>query len=297
MKKGVLIAVILAVIAASAAGGYLLYRKSAGSTSAGGDLGAVTQGQATTLSAADKARLTAERRHLWREASYADIRQKAQEGNAMAQRRLSEIYEDCLSYRSGLNTNLTIVSQMSTVQPNVRATVEAILAERERMCPYADAEMRARGTGVAAYWLHQSAKRGDLTAEIRYFTRSVPQVKVQQTVYLVNKVAASGDPDAIFEVSSLLGRTGGHWPDQSLRAAFEGPYADQAWAIAACREGLDCARGSRVIKLMCLSMFACQYPDYETLLFSQTTYSGKKPEVDAVVNLIRQQILAKGRAN
>ena len=46
----------------------------------------------------------AHRRHLWREASYIEIRQAATDGDLVAQRRLSEVYEDCRALDGGMGS-------------------------------------------------------------------------------------------------------------------------------------------------------------------------------------------------
>lgn len=290
MKKGTLIAAALAAVAAIAAFAYFLFRSPEHSAAEQAEA-LLHDAPGPALTPEQKARRVADHRRLWREADYAEIRRRAQEDDVLAQRRLAEIMEDCLSYRGQMSTNLNIVTQMRGMQPATRASVENILRDRQRFCPYADAELKARGAELSNYWLHRSAKGGDLASEIRYFSRTVPQVKIEQFNYLVGEVARSRDPDAIFEVSALLARTVGVWPDPTQKAAFEGTAAEQAWAIAACREGLDCTRGSRVMNLMCLSMFACQYPDYETLVFAQPSYAAQRQDIEKTIALIRQRIL------
>ncbi len=265
MKKGVVIALCAAVVAIGAGGAWWWLgrdRVSSPDTSA----------RETSLSPAQRAERAerikqsiARRRELWREASYVDIRQTAIDGDQVAQRRLSEVYEDCHMLDVSMNRTLLLLSNLAQGSPRFEPTVSAILRDRVRLCAQAQADS-AKNPALAEYWLHRSAKSGDAVSEMRYFSRSVPKLSHSQYQYFIDKARTSGDPDAIFELSLLLPKLDGQWPDPVQAPAFEGTTAEQAWILAACRAGYDCARGSRLMNLICLSTLSCAQSSFEGFL-------------------------------
>ena len=261
MKKGVLIALCVAVVAVAGGVWWWMGR---------GDVAESADGSASTvLTAAEMAARTenirqgiARRRVLWREASYIEIRQAAMDGELVAQRRLSEVYEDCLVLEGSMRSSLTLLTQLGNGNPRFAPAAVAILRDKDRLCVQAKADL-ANTPEAPSYWLHKSAKAGDLVSEIRYFSRTVPKLSHSQYQYFIDKIRVSGDPDAIFELSLILSKLDGPWPDPTQASAFSGTSAQQAWVLAACRAGYDCARGSRLMNMLCLNILSCAEPDYQ----------------------------------
>lgn len=274
MKKSVVVAVCAIVVAVVAAGGWWWSARNAAPVADTPDAG---DRPSKPLSAAQRAERSerikqgiARRRHLWREASYIEIRQMAMDGDLVAQRRLSEIYEDCRAFEGGMRTGLQLVGQLAASDRAAAITVAAIHHEKARLCGQAIADLR-KNPAAADYWLHKSAQSGDLVSEMRYFSRTVPKLSLSQHRYFIDKARESGDPDAIFELSLLLPKLDGRWPDPAQAPAFEGPAIEEAWIVAACRAGYDCARGSRLMTLICLNVFVCNQPDYQRHIGSAGT--------------------------
>ncbi len=284
MKKGVVIA-LCAVVVVAAAG---VWWWKAGDRAS--DRDAADRADAARLNPAEMAaraerigKSVAHRRHLWRDASYVDIRQAAMDGDLVAQRRLSEVYEDCVVLDGSMRRSLIMLAQLANGNPSFEATVVGILRDKNRLCVQAKADL-ARNPGAADYWLHRSAKSGDVVSEMRYFSRTVPKLSHSQYQYFIDKVRLTGDPDAIFELSLLLPKFDGSWPDRAQAPAFQGPTAEQAWVLAACRAGYDCARGSRMMNIVCLTMLSCVQPDYERYL--------AESDSDPAARALRQRQLA-----
>lgn len=288
MKKSVVIALCVAVIVLGAGGAWWWMGRDRGlpSPSSSSTPGVVN----TAVSPAQRAQRTerinqsiAHRRRLWREASYIDIRQAAIDGDLVAQRRLSEVYEDCRMFDVSMNRTLVMLSNLAKGNPRYAPTVSGMLGDRARLCVQAEADL-AKNPGAAEYWLHRSAKSGDAVSEMRYFSRSVPKLSQTQYQYFIDKARTSGDPDAIFELSLLLPKLDGKWPDAIQGTAFEGGTAEQAWILAACRAGYDCARGSRLMNLVCLSTLSCAHSSFEGYLDESVS--------DPAQRALRQQQLA-----
>ena len=290
MKKGVLIALCVTVVAA--AGGVWWW-------TGRGDVAESTDRPASTVPSAAEMAARAEKiqqgiaRHrvLWREASYIEIRQAAMDGELVAQRRLSEVYEDCLVLNGAMRRSLELLAQLANGNPRFQETVVGIFREKNRLCVQALADL-AKNPAAADFWLHKSAKNGDIVSEMRYFSRSVAKLSHSQYQYFIDKVRVSGDPAAIFELSLLLPKLEGQWPDPAQASAFKGSAAEQAWVMAACRAGYDCARGSRLMNVICLTMLSCSQPDYERHLAELNSDPALRGQRQQQLALIEGSILA-----
>ena len=274
MRKSVVVAACAVVVAVVAAGAWWWSARNAAPVADTPDAGdrpskPLSAAQLTERSERIKQGI-AHRRHLWREASYIEIRQAAMDGDLVAQRRLSEIYEDCRAFEGGMRTGLQLVEQLAASDRAAATTVAGIKQEKARLCGQAVADLR-KNPAAADYWLHKSAKSGDLVSEMRYFSRTVPKLSHSQHQYFIDKTRESGDPDAIFELSLLLPKLDDRWPDRAQAPAFEGLSVEEAWIMAACRAGYDCARGSRLMTLICLNVFVCNQPDYQRHIASAGT--------------------------
>ncbi len=294
MKKGVVVAVSVAVVAVVVAAGWWW---SARDPAPALEIPDAVGPPAQTLTAAQRAERSerikagiAHRRKLWREASYVEIRQAAMDGDLVAQRRLSEVYEDCRALDGGMRTGLQLLEQLAASDPGAAPAIAEINRDKARLCGQASADLR-KNPAAADYWLHKSAKSGDLVSEMRYFSRTVPRLSHGQYRYFIDKARETGDPDAIFELSLLLPKLDGAWPDPVQAPAFEGPSAEEAWIMAACRAGYDCARGSRLMRLICLNVFACTQPDYPRHIASAGT-PGQHAQRQRLLALIEGSILA-----
>ena len=290
MKKGVLIA--LCVVVAAVAGGVWWVVRDRDAPKTVGE--AVATGPSAAESAARAERIkqsTARYRHLWRDASYIEIRQAAMDGDLVAQRRLSEVYEDCIVLNGAMRRSLGLLAQLANGNPRFEATVVGIFRDKNRLCVQAQADL-ARNPAAAEFWLHKSAKSGDLVSEMRYFSRSVAKLSHTQYQYFIDKIRVSGDPAAIFELSLLLAKLDGRWPDATQAPAFEGSAAEQAWVLAACRAGYDCTRGSRLMNVICLTMLSCAQPDYERHLAELGSDPALRAARQQKVVLIEANILA-----
>ena len=291
MKKGVLIA--LCVVVAAVAGGVWWVVRDRDAPKTVGE--AVATGPSAAESAARAERIkqsTARYRHLWRDASYIEIRQAAMDGDLVAQRRLSEVYEDCIVLSGAMRRSLGLLAQLANGNPRFEATVVGIFRDKNRLCVQAQADL-ARNPAAAEFWLHKSAKSGDLVSEMRYFSRSVAKLSHTQYQYFIDKIRVSGDPAAIFELSLLLAKLDGRWPDATQAPAFEGSAAEQAWVLAACRAGYDCTRGSRLMNVICLTMLSCAQPDYERHLAELGSDPALRAARQQKVALIEANILAR----
>lgn len=298
MRKGVVIAVVgVALVGVAAVAGWWMFGR--GSAGTGEAVPVATVKARPVAVIADPAKRAegirahmARFRHLWREASYTEIRQLAADGDALAQRRLSEIYEDCLAYAGPLRSSLEMLRDMAKNEPASKQAIAGIYNDRNRLCMPAAADLQ-RDMKMGEYWLHRSAKAGDQVAEMRFFSRSVPVLSQKHLKHFLDNVRANGHPDAMFEMSLLLPRvdTRTPWPDPAQAPALHGAQAEQAWAIAACRAGFDCSRGSRLMTVVCVNALSCTHDSYERHLMASHAFPPQRARVEAVIALINGNLL------
>ena len=158
-------------------------------------------------------------RYWWREASYVEIRQAAMDGDRVAQRRLSEVYEDCMAFRGPLSNNMKMLARLSSADLHSKAAIRGVFDDFRRMCVQADADL-TKNPQSAVYWLHRSAKAGDLTAQMRYVNRTSKWVSEARVRYFIEEIANTGDPDALFEMVSLVPRMRDAWSEPEQAMAF-----------------------------------------------------------------------------
>lgn len=219
---------------------------------------------------------------------YATVRKKAHDGNPLAQRQLYEIYERCLQMKTA--SALPYLTQMATVDKRLAATLGDIQADYRRRCGGAAG---AEASGKAyAFWLRRSAQSGDLVSEMRVASRTatapMPAAQLQD---FIRRAALSGDPAAIMEIGTLLPDVKETWPDTITAPAIKDDLAGHAWVILACRAGMDCNYGSRVMTNVCLSSMSCHYENYEAFLYSDAVPPTSRRKVEFLVALIQQGLL------
>lgn len=199
--------------------------------------------------------------------SFFEIKSAALGGDPVAQRRLSELYEDCLPYSLNRNAYLSEVGNLIERNPATAAAARRLLSERVAQCDAVD-DGQPIPSDAYRLWLEQSANRGDLIAEIRLTSRSVTSLDPDYAARLLERARSSRDPNALLELSSLVGR----FPEGAageLAGLVGNPHAEFGWMIAACRAGADCGPKSRLMTSMCLGMGVCGDGGYEALILAQ----------------------------
>ncbi len=231
----------------------------------------------------------AQYKQVWHVDDYAAVRKKAQDGNPLAQRRLYEIYEYCLDIRS--STTVPLLRQMATVNKRVQGTLQQVQAEYEQACIQSDAGKEATGERFA-FWMQQSAKNGDLVSQMRVLTRTAgDKLTRDQMRDLIGRTALSGDPAAIMELGVMAPQVKELWADTATAPAIHSKIASHAWVIAACRAGMDCNRGSRLMVQVCLRVMSCQYENYEAFLYADALPAAQRPQVEMLVAMIQKTLL------
>ncbi len=292
IKAIIVVVIVLVVVVVAAAGVYVLRISSSNDVAV-----AVQRGPQLALKGdpasieARRLQYVAQYQQLWRVDDYATVRKKAQDGNPIAQRRLYEIYEQCMGMRAKASTTMSILARMSSFNNKMAEVVQEIKDDYQRFCGPGGAGTEANGP-ARAFWLRQSAKSGDLVSEMRVFVGENPQALSPVVLKdFIRSAAISGDPAAIMEIGALLPSLNGPWPDQATLPATKGDLAGHAWILAACRAGMDCNRGSRLMIAACMRVLSCLNPNYESLMYSDLVNPGKRPEIETLVVVIQKILL------
>jgi hypothetical protein len=291
MKKAIVVGAVVVVLAAAAIGVYM-WRSSSDSN----DVTAAVDDQSQRTLKSDPASIEARRQQylaqyqqLWRVDDYATVRKKAQDGNPIAQRRLYEIYEHCMGMQAA--DTLPLLNQLTGVNKEIAAAMREMSVEYQRVCGRAGAGNEASGK-ARAFWMRQSAKSGDLVSEMRVRAgESALPITLEQMQDFIQRTAITGDPVAIMEIGSLLPRLKEPWPDQATAAAMNGTLAEHAWIIAACRAGMDCNRGSRLMTTVCIRVMSCNRQNYEAFIYADLVSVNKRPQIEVLVAIIQQRLL------
>ena len=291
-RRRVALGIVGAVLLLSAgAGGMYVLMRDRDEAVAGPQAAALRPGL-QAVAERDRSRI-AQRRQLWYVDDYATIKARAEAGEPLAQRRLAELYGDCLAMRGVFATNMSLLPDMGRAEPASQPRIDKVLAERRRLCTPAEAAKDARPE-TYVFWNEQAAKRGDLVAIMRQVGAQQGDLAPQDLLSILDVVARQGDAADVYEVSRLLPRLKAKWPDPETAPAFEGPLAADAWVLAACRAGLECGKGSKLLELACISMFSCRHPDYRSLLQHERALDpATMAKLDAAVEVIDRKVLAR----
>lgn len=217
--------------------------------------------------------------------SFDLIKQKAESGDSSAQRELAEMYEDCMSYSVSPEKSLKSLDYISTTHPESRNRIEKIKKQTIDFCRNVDG---GQPIPAVAYqlWLERSAESGDLVAEIRQSVRGANGLDQGKLKDLSRKVMDSKNPEALYELSNILGRQEVQWETEEDSRIFGSRYSQNAMAIAACRAGMNCGPDSRLMRLVCTSTFRCNYQNYEQYVYAELTTPAERREVENIASMI-----------
>lgn len=222
--------------------------------------------------------------------SFADIKSRAEAGDPVAQRHLSEMYEDCMLYSIGAERYLTGLDQLYNLKPRPKSKpfLEKIKAQTRAFCSTVDG---GQVIPPEAYklWLKLSADNGDLISKIRTSTRSANQVSAADFESYLDNVSTSEDPMAMFEFATMVGMRSEESVNEKYNPVLYGEYAQHAWEIAACRNGMDCSNNSRLMRQICTGFMICHYANYEQFLYSEMVPQGAKEDVEKRISLINSE--------
>lgn len=225
-------------------------------------------------------------------AAFQDLKSRAEGGERIAQRMLADTYATCFSARlTGEEVARgEVPAVLSVSTPESVAVALQIVAKRIADC-------QAVGGGNLFPYIDrlyaEAARNGDLLAQMAVINRSGETPDPSESIRLVQRVIASNDPVAAFNMGQLI--LGGRPRTNKLKydKVLEGPVSSVAWEITACRMGLDCGPGSTVMEDACLFSGICTHQAYEEHARSCSlppSESGSlDQQIEAITSLFKEQ--------
>lgn len=213
--------------------------------------------------------------------AFKDLKQRAEAGDAVAQRLLAETYADCSFVNIERDEFLSRVEsrkRMLSDEGQMRV-LEQAARERIGKCDAVDVADVSR-LELAAQWFAKAAESGDLAARVMFRANNLNRQDLAETAQLLEEVLASGDPAAVFMFGGTLREdapAGKGGPSEPLAT---GELATQAWMVAACRMGYECGPSGRVMESICLEMSDCAGEDLETYVQRQLRDEAQREELE-----------------
>ncbi len=218
---------------------------------------------------------------------FKELKQRAEAGDAVAQRLLAETYADCLfvnlerdEFLSGVENRKRLLSDEAQVR-----VLEEAARNRIGKCDAVDVEDATR-LELAAQWFATAADNGDLAARAMVRASNLNRQDPAEAAQFLEDVLASGDPAAVFMFGGTLRQdafAGKGGPSEPLAT---GELATQAWMVAACRMGYECGPSGRVVETICLEMSDCAGEDLETYVQRQLRDEAQREELERRVGEI-----------
>ncbi|MBD7923685.1 hypothetical protein [Xanthomonas bonasiae] len=198
----------------------------------------------------------------------------AAQGDADASWLLSRIYDYCAGYAMNPAGYAADTRAIDAAQLPTSGRMVAARARVGRRCAgFVPGDGLTRQAIVAQRV--QAARGGNLAAEAALLTLGQPlQSSAGYKRDLVERVRASGDPDAYMALAPAMGLAASG--DDSLDERIAGTaFTELAWQLAACRLGLDCGPNSELMTRYCANGGICSQDPTQD--FSSFVYDAAVP--------------------
>ncbi len=202
----------------------------------------------------------------------------AAQGDADASWLLSRIYDYCAGYAMDPAGYAADTRAIDAARLPTSGRMVAARAQVGRRCAgFVPGDGLTRQAIVAQRV--QAARGGNLAAEAALLTLGQPlQSSAGYKRDLVERVRASGDPDAYMALAPAMGLAASG--DDSLDEHIAGTaFTELAWQLAACRLGLDCGPNSELMTGYCANGGICSQDPTQD--FSSFVYDAAVPRQGA----------------
>jgi hypothetical protein len=222
--------------------------------------------------------------------SFVEAKAGAESGDPVAQRILSQMYQECFIYN--LNPQKNVISQIAQISkenPQYVSKLKTIRERYETFCPTVDGGQSIPHE-ASTLWLEQAARGGDLVARIGIASNPLKKPAQEEISAIIKALREARDLDAVFKMGDLAEDAQSIMSDTELAQAFEGPNVGYAWQVAACRSGYDCSDRAVIMRNLCFTG-SCSYSNYETLVLEQAIPSGQRRYFENQVAFIQAHFL------
>ena len=222
---------------------------------------------------------------------FALAKSRALSGDQESQLLLSKMYDYCFLYNLNPHATLAQLSEMGNADPKCGVRVGKIKEELTAKCASVD-DGKPIPAEAVTLWIEQSAKQGQLTAQIRHAVYSQEKDEKRLLSYVAT-LRANPRLDAVFEMGALSRLVEPYWKDANTKAAFsESGYSEYAWQLAACRAGLDCTATSLNTSAM-VFQGGCSYDNYEQYILDQAVSPQGRKNLEETIAIIQREFLSK----
>lgn len=209
----------------------------------------------------------------------------AENGDPKAQRDLATVYGRCMAYSLSPQKYFDGLRAIAAQAPESAVQMERVIKKIATDCSEVDG---GSAIPLDAYeaWIEQAAKSGDLVAKLRIAARSTDVVSPKEYQDLVAEALASREPEALFEAGQLLALAPGNVDLGEYGRVSATPYAAYAWAVVACRMGMDCGSDSYVMESVCTNYGSCNRGNYENFVRADLISVGDRRRFDDMVTVV-----------
>ncbi|GAB4184377.1 MAG: hypothetical protein Tsb002_07340 [Wenzhouxiangellaceae bacterium] len=216
----------------------------------------------------------------------------ADTGDAEASRYIYRALEECALFTINPDTHYEFMRQQAeSFQPEAsRQRALALIDRAEERC-ISFSQRAPILPEERMDWLKRAALQGDQVAQLilaKYALMDL-QSDVRMDDLTVQKMVKdtlkSGDPEAIFELSNLMGLVADGHP--LLSGPYTGtPMHSYLWALAACDQGYPCGQSNIYLKSSCQNYGQCQYISLEQFFVDQAFAPAQIPRIQRLRNEI-----------
>jgi len=201
----------------------------------------------------------------------------------VAQRDLGELYQRCAIFSLSPSNMYSMLDAYALARGKPVGTYDSIKKRFAAACSGVD-----NGAVIPreAYtsWFEQAAGKGDPYSKVTLATKNWSTLKPDDFQQIARDVINSSDPEAIFVLGDLVALAPEGTDLGELKAATEGPYANYAWGIAACRMGADCGPNSFRMDSLCINTGICGAGSFEDAIRDGAVPAAEQEALDKAIS-------------
>lgn len=231
----------------------------------------------------------------WFSIDFTELTHQAINGDASAQWTLAKAYDYCRMFIDEEENFRKDIKTFGEMNPGSRSYLIRIENDMERRCPALtryDIDQSGKKADPIKFWLQASAGSGNLTANLRLAALS-QKLSDSRRSKLIQELGERGQPEDFFEFGQLAHRLKEPALDPWTKTVDLSKIHHEAWAVAACRSGLDCSKQSSIMFYICY-MGGCRYENYQQYAFSQAASESERARLERDAQTI-QAFISRNR--
>lgn len=210
--------------------------------------------------------------------AFEALKQRAQSGDAVAQRELAEVYDACFLVNLDRERFIAGIDagRRTITDPDQLHYLEKVARERIAQCDAVDGGAIVPSELVRG-WYAQAAENGDLAARLMDNAFKQERPDAAESAQLLEEVLASKDSAAVFAMGNSIGPNYPITPGDPAAELMTGELASTAWLVAGCRMGYSCEVH---METLCLTISYCTGEDFESYARRGLSSAAQRREFD-----------------